>query len=48
MYSLCFLKWKYVTVEMKDFGEIVFLLNCLFGAVDWVVESRGGEMGEKS
>ena len=28
-------------MEMKDFGEIIFLLNCLFGAVAGVVESRG-------
>lgn len=35
-------------MEMKDFGEIIFLLNCLFGAVAGVVESRGRDMGEKS
>lgn len=29
-------------MEMKDFGEIIFLLNCLFGAVSGLVESRGG------
>lgn len=48
VHSLCFLKWKYVVMEMKDFGEIIFLLNCLFGAVAGVVESRGRNMGEKS
>lgn len=48
MHSLCFLKWKYVVMEMKDFGEIIFLLNCLFGAVSGLVESRGRNMGEKS
>lgn len=33
MRSLCFLKGKYVTVEMLAFVEIIFLLNCLFGLV---------------
>lgn len=48
MRSLCFLKGKYVTVEMLAFVEIIFLLNCLFGLVGGVAENRGKEMGEKS
>ena len=35
-------------MQMKDFGEIIFLVKMLVWAVVGVVESRGSDMGEKS
>lgn len=35
-------------VETKAFGEIIFLLNCLFGAVDGRNREQGKGCGETS